>query len=155
MPEIKRCLLLGRQAITNLVSEWVKSLSCVWLFATPWTVGRQAPPSMGFSRQEYWSGVAISFSRGSSWPRDWTQVSRIAGRCFNLWATKEGHNKPRQHIKKQRHHLTSKSPVVKAMVFPAVIYGCESRAIKKADCQKTDECFWNCGAGEDSWECPE
>ena len=33
--------------------------------------------------------VAISFSRGSSWPRDWTQVSRIAGRCFNLWATWE------------------------------------------------------------------
>ena len=33
--------------------------------------------------------VAISFSRGSSWPRDWTYVSRIAGRRFNLWATRE------------------------------------------------------------------
>ena len=33
--------------------------------------------------------VTISFSRGSSWPRDQTQVSRIAGRRFNLWATKE------------------------------------------------------------------
>ena len=33
--------------------------------------------------------IAISFSRGSSWTRDWTQVSRIAGRCFNLWATRE------------------------------------------------------------------
>ena len=33
--------------------------------------------------------VAISFSRGSSWPRDRTQVSRIPGRCFNLWATRE------------------------------------------------------------------
>ena len=33
--------------------------------------------------------VAISFSRGSSRPRDWTQVSRIVGRCFNLWATRE------------------------------------------------------------------
>ena len=32
--------------------------------------------------------VAISFSRGSSWPRDQTQVSRIAGRRFNLWATR-------------------------------------------------------------------
>ena len=31
--------------------------SCVWLFATPWTVARQAPLSMGFSRQEYWSGL--------------------------------------------------------------------------------------------------
>ena len=34
----------------------VKSLSCVWLLATPWTAAHQAPPSMGFSRQEYWSG---------------------------------------------------------------------------------------------------
>ena len=34
-----------------------KSLSCVWLLATPWTAAYQAPPSMGFSRQEYWSGV--------------------------------------------------------------------------------------------------
>ena len=33
--------------------------------------------------------VAISFSRGSSWPRDRTQVSHIAGRHFNLWATRE------------------------------------------------------------------
>ena len=37
----------------------VKSLSCVWLLATPWTAAYQAPPSMGFSRQEYWSGVPL------------------------------------------------------------------------------------------------
>ena len=35
----------------------VKSLSHVRLFATPWTVAYQTPPSMGFSRQEYWSGL--------------------------------------------------------------------------------------------------
>ena len=35
----------------------VKSLSPVRLFATPWAVAYQAPPSMGFSRQEYWSGL--------------------------------------------------------------------------------------------------
>ena len=35
----------------------VKSLSCVRLLATPWTAAYEAPPSMGFSRQEYWSGV--------------------------------------------------------------------------------------------------
>ena len=155
----------------------VKSLSRVWLFSTPWTAAYQAPPSMGFSRQEYWSGVplpspdaftsvpynplllpplskalsvqenlwfygslwtswskspvclrhssssevthlcptlcdpvdcslpgfsvhrilqarilewvAISFSRGSSWPRDRTWLSCTAGRCFNLWATRK------------------------------------------------------------------
>ena len=37
----------------------LKSLSRVWLFATPWTEDYQAPPSMGFSRQEYWSGVPL------------------------------------------------------------------------------------------------
>ena len=35
----------------------MKSLSRVRLFATPWTVAYQPPPSMGFSRQEYWSGL--------------------------------------------------------------------------------------------------
>ena len=38
----------------------VKSLSRVQLFATPWTVAHQAPPSMGFSRQEYWSGLPFA-----------------------------------------------------------------------------------------------
>ena len=36
---------------------WGLGLSCVRLFATPWTVVYQAPPSMGFSRQEYWIGL--------------------------------------------------------------------------------------------------
>ena len=37
----------------------MKSLSRVRLFATPWTVAHQASPSMGFSRQEYWSGLTF------------------------------------------------------------------------------------------------
>ena len=37
----------------------VKSLSRARLLATPWTAAYQAPPSMGFSRQEYWSGVPL------------------------------------------------------------------------------------------------
>ena len=37
----------------------MKSLSRVRLFATPWTAAFQAPPSMGFSRQDYWSGVPL------------------------------------------------------------------------------------------------
>ena len=35
--------------------------------------------------------VAIPFSRGSSWRRDWTRVSHVAGRFFNVWATREAH----------------------------------------------------------------
>ena len=49
----------------HLCRQWsrvkVKSLSCVWLFATPWTVAHQAPLSMGFSTQEYWSGLPFPF----------------------------------------------------------------------------------------------
>ena len=151
-----------------------KLLSCIWLFVTLWSVACQVPLSMGFSKQEYWSGLpcppsedlpdpgikpqspalqaeslllshqgspctcvcvyiymyvylywnasAVSewklllcqtpcdpmdytvhgilqarilewvdfpFSRGSSWPRDRTWVSCIAGRFFTLWVTRE------------------------------------------------------------------
>ena len=53
-------------AAISFSSAWkwnvkVKSLSHVRLFATPWTAANQAPPSMGFSRQEYWSGVPLPF----------------------------------------------------------------------------------------------
>ena len=41
----------------NPFRKKVKSLSHVWLFATPWTIAYQAPPSMVFSKQEYWSGL--------------------------------------------------------------------------------------------------
>ena len=47
--------------ICFLISMWSKpkSLSCFQLFATPWTVAYQAPPSMGFSRQECWNGLLL------------------------------------------------------------------------------------------------
>ena len=41
----------------ELVSGMLSCFSHVWLFVTPWTVARQAPLSMGFSRKEYWSGL--------------------------------------------------------------------------------------------------
>ena len=62
--------------------KW-KSLGHVWLFETPWTVAHQAPLSMEFSRQEILGWVAISFSRGSFQPRDWTQVSCVS--CIGKW----------------------------------------------------------------------
>ena len=43
----------------------------------------------GILQERILEWVAISFSSGSSRPRDWTQVSHIAGRCFTLWATRE------------------------------------------------------------------
>jgi len=85
------CMSLVFSILFSFKIYWLKvnSHSRVWLFETPWTVAYQASPTMGFSRQEYWSRLTISFSRGSSRPWNWTQVSCIAGRRFTLWATKK------------------------------------------------------------------
>ena len=56
-------VILGLKALTHIISSTlheshkVKSLSCVRLFAIPWTGVYQASLSMGFSMQEYWSGL--------------------------------------------------------------------------------------------------
>ena len=55
--DVTVALRIGRLA----KSVKVKSLSRVRLFATPWTVAYQASPSMGFARQEYWSGLPFPF----------------------------------------------------------------------------------------------
>ena len=51
---------------------------------------------------------------------------------------KKSYDKPRQYIKKQRHTLLTKVCLVKAMVFPVVMYGCENWTRKKAECQRID-----------------
>ena len=155
--EIKRCLLLGRKAMTNLLLlllsrfsrvwlcdpmdssppgypipgilqartlEWVaisfsnawkwkvkvKSLSRVRLLATPWKAAYQAPPSMGFSRQEYWSGVPL--------PSPMTNLDGI--------------------LKSRDITLPTNIRLVKAMVFPVFMYGCKSWTIKKAEPWRID-----------------
>ena len=50
---------VGCHFLLQCIKMKVKSLSRVRLLATPWTAAYQAPPSMGFSRQEYWSGVSL------------------------------------------------------------------------------------------------
>ena len=50
---------VGCHFLLQCMKVKVKSLSRVRLFATPWTAAYQAPPSMGFSRQEYWSGLPL------------------------------------------------------------------------------------------------
>ena len=51
---------------------------------------------------------------------------------------KESYDQPRQHIKKQKHYFVIKVCLVKAMVFPVVMYGCESWTVKKAEHRKID-----------------
>ena len=66
-----------RESIFRL---WCVHMLClIPLSVTPWTLAGQAPLSKGFPRQEYWNGVAISYSRGFSQPRDWTCVCLAGG----------------------------------------------------------------------------
>ena len=59
------------------------------LFATPCTVAWQAPLSMGIIQARILEWIAIPFSRGSSWPKDGIQVSRIADGFLTIWASGE------------------------------------------------------------------
>ena len=78
--------------------------------ATPWTAAHQAPLSMGFSRQEYWSGVPL--------PPPMINLDSI--------------------LKSRDITLPAKVSLVKTMVFPVVMYGCESWTIKKAEHRRID-----------------
>jgi len=65
-------------------------LSCVQLLATSWTETHQAPLSVGFSRQEYWSGLPFPSPGDSSQPKDWTPIpciSCIGKQILYHWAT--------------------------------------------------------------------
>ena len=55
-----------------------------------------------------------------------------------LSSWQKSYDKPAQCVKKQRHHFTDKGYILKAMVFPVFMYGCESWAMKKAECQRID-----------------
>ena len=78
-------------SVVKKVKVKVKSLSRVRLFATPWTVAYQAPPSMEFSRQEYWSGLPFpspgDLPDSGIRPRSAFQADVLLGYsliCFNL-----------------------------------------------------------------------
>ena len=68
----------------------MKLLSRVRLFATPWTVAYQAPPSMGFSRQEYWSGLLFPSPGDLPYPGIEPAAPALAGGFF----TTESPGKP-------------------------------------------------------------
>ena len=70
----------------RIISLWwyvvVQSLSYVWVFVTPWTVARQAPLSMGFSRQEYWSVLPFPAPMDLPNPDIEPMSPALAGRFF-------------------------------------------------------------------------
>ena len=97
--------------MTNLLLLLLLSrFSRVRLCATPETTAHQAPQSLGFSRQEHWSGLPF--------PSPMTNLNSI--------------------LKSRDIILSTKVCLVKAMVFPVVMYRCENWTIKKAECQRID-----------------
>ena len=114
IPRILQARILEWVAISfSNAWKWevkVKLLSPVRLLATPWTAAYQAPPSMGFSRQEYWSGVLLHSPM--------TNLDSI--------------------LKSRDITLPTKVCPVKAMVFPVVMDGSESCTIRKAECWRID-----------------
>ena len=86
----KKEWILGGHPQSQKYWKW-KSLSHVPLFANPMD---SSPPGIsvyGILQARMLKWVAISFSRGSFQPKDWTQVSCIAGGFFTLWTTREAH----------------------------------------------------------------
>ena len=81
-------------SFSNTWKVKVKSLSPVGLLVTPWTAAYQVPPSMGFSRQEYWSGVPVPsplyrLPRFNPWTRSWDHssgpVTAVSPRLLPHW----------------------------------------------------------------------
>ena len=67
------------------------------------------------------------------WATKSLQMVTAAMKLKDTYSLKENYDQPRQHIQKQRHYLPTKVHLVKAMVFPLVMYGCESWTVKKAE----------------------
>ena len=64
-------------------------LSCIWLFVTPMDCSLPVSFDHGISQARTLEWVAVSFSRGSSWPRDWTHVSYTGRQILYHWASRE------------------------------------------------------------------
>ena len=64
---------------------WIMNVLIAYSCLTLWTIAHQTPPVRGILQARILEWVAIPFSRGSSWPRDQTQVSHTGGKFFTIW----------------------------------------------------------------------
>ena len=90
------CKIMSLGSYTVLTGACVcvrELLSRVWLFVIRWTCSLPGSSVHGILQARILEWVAIPFSRGSSWPRDWTRVTNTAGRFFTIRATREAEKK--------------------------------------------------------------
>ena len=121
-----------------------KSLQVCLTLCDPMDCSRPGSSVHGIFHARILEWVAISYSRGSSPPRDRTRVSCvscIASRFFTCWAIEEALD---SILKGRDITLPTKVRLVKAMVFPVVIYGYESWTIKKAESWTTEAFELSC-----------
>ena len=100
------------------------SLSLVWLFAAPWTVtdcGLSGSSAHGILQARIPEWVAFPFFRGSSQPRDGTQVSRTAGRFFTIWATRRFRVHPNSWTLPQNPSPLMQNPLVSVPLLASLL----------------------------------
>ena len=120
-----------KKSMANLKVK-VKSISRVWLFATPRTLAYKTPPSMELSRQEKWSGLPFPSPGDLSDPGIKPVSPALQADAFITWATREVMTNLDSILNSRDITLPTSVHQVKAVVFPIVMYGCESWTIKKA-----------------------
>ena len=96
--------------------------------------------------KKVWHTVVHGVMKNQTWLSDWTTTK--PKRCLLLG--RKVMTNLNSIFKSRDISLPTKVHIVKAMVFPVVMSGCESRTVKKAECWRIDDL--NCGVGEDSWE---
>ena len=164
--EIKRCLLLGRKAMTNLLLLLLSFFSRVQLCVTPETAAHQAPRPWDSPGKN--TGVGCHFLLQCMKVKSESEVAQLCptpsdpmdcrlpgssihgicqARVLEWVAIAFSVTNLDSILKSRDIILTTKIPLVKAMVFPVVMYGCESWTIKLSTKELT---LLNCGVGEDS-----
>ena len=136
----------------------MKSLSRVWLLATPWTTAYQAPPSMGFSKQEYWSGVPLPSRWGSNGNSDrlYFGDSKITADGDYSHEIKRRLLLGRKvmtnldSILKSRHYFANKDPSSQSYGFSSSHVWMWELDYKESWVPK-NRCFWTI-VGEGPWE---
>ena len=91
---------VGCHFLLQCIKVKVKSFSRVRLFTNPMDYSLPGSSVYGIFQARVLEWVAISFSRRSSQPGDWTQVSRIVGRGFTVWGTREILRTPHAHCQR-------------------------------------------------------
>ena len=137
----------------------MKSLSPVWLFARPWTIACQAPSSVGFSRQEYWSGLpfpppgdlpdpgielwspTLHADALPTEPPVKQEIINSKGKWEFLIPWKKSHDQPRQQIKNQRHYFANKGPSSQSYAFSSSHVWMWELDYKESWALK-NRCFW-------------